>query len=92
MYSLSFTQKAVEDIRTIKKSGNRPMIKKLTELLNEIREHPRSGTGQVERLKHYRNTDTWSRRLSRDYRIVYTIYEEKIEVEILSAVGHYGDK
>ena len=92
MYSLSFTRKAADDIRTIKKSGNKSMVKKLTELLNEIREHPRSGTGQVERLKHYRNTDTWSRRLSRDYRIVYTIYEEKIEVEILSAVGHYGNK
>ena len=92
MYSLSFTRKAANDIRIIKKSGNRSMIKKLTELLNEISEHPRSGTGQVERLKHYRNTDTWSRRLSRDYRIVYTVYEEKIEVEIRSAIGHYGDK
>ena len=92
MYSPSFTRKTANDIRIIKKSGNRSIIKKLTELLNEIREHPRSGTGQVERLKHYRNTDTWSRRLSRDYRIVYTVYEEKIEVEILSAIGHYGDK
>lgn len=92
MYSLSFTRKAANDIRIIKKSGNRSIIKKLTELLNEIREHPRSGTGQVERLKHYRSTDTWSRRLSRDYRIVYTVYEEKIEVEIFSAIGHYGDK
>lgn len=92
MYSISFTRKAADDIRLIKKSGNLPMIKKLNELLNEIREHPRSGTGQVERLRYYKNTDTWSRRLSRDYRIVYTIYEERIEVEILSALGHYGDK
>lgn len=92
MYSISFTRKAADDIRLIKKSGNLPMIKKLNELLNEIREHPRSGTGQVERLRYYKNTDTRSRRLSRDYRIVYTIYEERIEVEILSALGHYGDK
>ena len=54
MYSISFTRKAADDIRLIKKSGNLPMIKKLNELLNEIREHPRSGTGQVEIRTHGR--------------------------------------
>lgn len=61
---------------------------KLQKLLAEIAEHPRTGTGQVERLKHFTN-ETWSRRITREHRLVYEIRDEEIIVLVLSAYGHY---
>lgn len=63
-------------------------IKKLNALLEEIKEHPTTGTGQVEVLKHYKE-ETWSRRINKEHRLVYRVYEERVEVLIISAYGHY---
>lgn len=90
-YVLIFSPEAKEDIRQIKKSGNTALQKKLTVLLSEISEHPRTGTGKPEQLKHY-NEPTWSRRISRKHRLVYEIQDEVITVLVLSAYGHYDDK
>ena len=60
-YELEFTQEALDDIQRHKKSGNKPLLKKLEKLLLELRQHPSTGTGQVEILKHYKE-ETWSRR------------------------------
>ena len=43
--------KAVNDIAELKKSGNKATIAKIEWLLLELREHPTTGTGQVEALK-----------------------------------------
>ena len=63
-------------------------IKKLKSLLAELQEHPRTGTGQVELLKHYKE-ETWSRRINKEHRLVYRIHEDIVEVLVLSAYGHY---
>ena len=63
-------------------------IKKLNALLEEIQLHPTTGTGQIERLKHY-GEETWSRRINHEYRIVYRVHEASVEVLILSVYGHY---
>ena len=63
-------------------------IKKPSKLLEEIQEHPRTGTGQVEQLKGY-DGDVYSRRITHEHRLVYRIYDEVIEVLVLSAFGHY---
>lgn len=63
-------------------------IKKLEKLLEELREHPRTGTGQVEQLKHYKE-ETWSRRITREHRLVYRIHDDVVEVLVLSVFGHY---
>ena len=63
-------------------------IKKLNALLEEIRLHPTTGTGRIERLKHYKEA-TWSRRINHEHRIVYRVYEELIEVLVISVYGHY---
>jgi len=69
------------------------VLPKLAKLLEEIVEHPRTGTGQVEPLKGY-DGNVYSRRLTQKHRIVYWIYEDTIEVlvlSVLSAYGHYND-
>nr|WP_302438854.1 Txe/YoeB family addiction module toxin [Barnesiella intestinihominis] len=75
----------------MKKSGNKATIAKIERLLLELREHPTTGTGQVEALKD-NLSGFWSRRIDKFNRMVYTIDEEIITVFIISAKGHYGEK
>lgn len=83
--------KAVNDIAELKKSGNKATIAKIERLLLELREHPTTGTGQVEALKD-NLSGFWSIRIDKFNRMVYTIDEEIITVFIISAKGHYGEK
>ena len=63
-------------------------IKKLKKLLDELQIHPRTGIGKVEQLKHYAE-ETWSRRINKEHRLVYRIYDDVVEVLVLSTYGHY---
>lgn len=90
-YAIVFLPEAEEDLKRLKKSGNKTLLRKLNVLLEEISEHPTFGTGKPEQLKHY-NEPTWSRRISKEHRLVYEIKEEVITVLVLSAYGHYSDK
>jgi len=85
-YQLDFTDKAKEDIDLHKKSGNKAVLNKLLTLLDELTEHPFTGTGKPEPLKH-NLAGMWSRRINREHRLIYEI--EKNTVFILSAKGHY---
>ncbi|MBA4300838.1 MAG: Txe/YoeB family addiction module toxin [Cyclobacterium sp.] len=87
-YGLVFTPKAVEGIEKLKKSGNIPLIKKLKKLLLELSDHPFTGTGQPELLKHD-FAGFWSRRLNREHRIVYAVDQKIITVSVISVLGHY---
>ncbi len=87
-YELEFTQEALDDIKKHKKNGNKPLLKKLEKLLLELKQHPFTGTGQVEMLKHYQE-ETWSRRINNEHRLVYRIKDDVIIVLVLSAYGHY---
>lgn len=87
-YHINFTQEALEDIERLKKSGNKQALNKLASLYLELQEHPRTGTGQVELLKHYKE-ETWSRRINKEHRLVYRINDDTIEVLVLSTYGHY---
>ena len=91
-YTIRKTKQADKDIDALKKSGNKSLIKKLANLLVEIADNPRSGTGQVEQLKHYPYKQTWSRRLNQEYRIVYEIHDDTVVVLVLSLMDHYGDR
>ena len=90
-YILKFTSDALKDIDYLKKSGNLLILKKLSALLEELLEHPRTGTGQPEELK-YNFSGYWSRRITGKHRLVYRIEEELVSVEIVYASGHYRDK
>lgn len=87
-YSIEFTAKALEGIEKLKKSGNKPALRKIRILLNELTEHPYTGTGQPEQLKH-NFAGFWSRRINQEHRIVYAVDEENVTVTIVSAKGHY---
>ena len=87
-YIIKYTDDANEDIERLKKGGNKQVLKKLRDLLLEIEEHPRTGTGRVEQLKHFKE-ETWSRRINGEHRLVYSINDDVVEVLLLSAYGHY---
>lgn len=87
-YELEFTQEALDDIQKHKKSGNIPLLKKLNKLLLELKEHPTTGTGQIEKMKHYEE-ETWSRRINSEHRFVYRIKNDVVVVLVLSVYGHY---
>ena len=88
MYQIKFTEEALKDIERLKKSGNKSVLKKLADLFLELQEHPYTGTGRVEQLKHY-EIQTLSRRINREHRLVYRVQEQTITVLVLSAFGHY---
>lgn len=90
-YQLRFTENALKDISQHKKSGDKKLLQKIAVLLEEIREHPRSGTGQPEQLK-FELQGLYSRRINQKHRLVYKIEDEIITVIILNAYSHYGDK
>jgi len=79
-------------LAAIKKSGDEPTIKKIAKMLLELQEHPRTGTGQVEHLKHFVYPETWSRRINKKYRMIYEIHDREVYVSVVSLRSHYGDK
>lgn len=87
-YHIDFTEEAIEDIERLKKSGNKQALNKLASLFLELQEHPRTGTGQVELLKYYKE-ETWSRRINKEHRLVYRINDDIVQVLVLSTYGHY---
>lgn len=90
MYSLIFAPRALNDLEKLKKSGDQARLKKLRTILEELREHPLTGIGNPEKLRYLQNT--YSRRLSGKDRIVYSIHDDIVEVNILQMMGHYNDK
>ena len=90
-FVIELTFDAIKDIEKFKKSGDKKVLLKIDQLLNELREHPKTGTGKPELLKYY-EIPTWSRRLTDNHRLIYRIQDDKVIVMILSFWGHYGDK
>jgi len=68
------------------KSGNKPVLKKITQLLESVSTTPYEGIGKPEPLK-YNLMGCWSRRIDQEHRIVYEVHSDKIIV--LSLKGHY---
>ena len=90
-FTLEFTKTALEDIEKHKLAGDKKVLRKLEQLLNELREHPLTGTGRPEALRHDLQ-GLYSRRINRKHRLVYGIKEESVVVIVVSAYTHYGDK
>ena len=87
-YEILITDIAKDDILKLRKSGNKSIIKKLSFLLDELREHPYSGTGQIEKLKYFQKP-TYSRRINKEHRLIYQVFDETVIVLVLSCYGHY---
>lgn len=89
-YTLIMSPRAMADLQKIKKSGDKANLKKLKKIFEELREHPLTGIGSPEQLKYRENT--YSRRLSKKDRVIYSIHNDFVEVHILQMLGHYDDK
>jgi toxin YoeB len=90
MYKIAYTDEATADLAKLKKSEPKA-FEKAEKLIDELMEHPRTGTGKPEPLSGDR-AGQWSRRISGKHRLVYIIEDEKVIVLLLSAFGHYGKK
>jgi toxin YoeB len=61
---LEIDKAAKNDFDKIYKSGDKSTIKKVETIILELADHPYTGTGQPEKLKHHL-TGYWSRRLNK---------------------------
>lgn len=52
-YKVILTRNAIENIEDFNRAGHKRLLKKLDSLLEELKLHPKTGTGKPELLKHY---------------------------------------
>lgn len=88
-YIVEYTDTALKDLKKHKNHGNKSTLKKIENLIEELELHPFSGTEKPEELKYSLN-GFWSRRINRVDRLVYSVDDKTITVEIVSAMGHYS--
>ena len=90
MYDIVYSPKAKEDLLRLQRSE--PLaFKKAGKFIEELKEHPKTGTGHPEQLKGDRSGQ-WSRTISKKHRMIYEIFETEVYVDVVSAYGHYDDK
>ena len=87
-YKIIVKDKARKDLQKHHKSGNRAITRRIEQIFIELEDHPETGIGNPEQLKH-EYSGFWSRRLSSEHRLIYRINEETVEVLVVSALGHY---
>ncbi len=90
-YLIEYKEQFIEDVLAHKRAGRKSILTKINSLLTEIEKHPTTGTGKPEALKGNRKGQ-WSRRITREHRLIYEIHEDIITVLIISASEHYGEK
>jgi toxin YoeB len=84
-----YKDKAIEDIKFWKKSGQKNIQSRITKLIEDIQLHPQTGLGNPEQLK-YELSGLWSRKIDKGNRLIYEIFENNLHV--ISMRGHYSDK
>ncbi len=87
-FKLKIEDEAKKDLKYHQKKGNKSDIKRISRILEELEEHPATGIGRPEELKHSLS-GLWSRRINRFDRIIYEIKDQEVLVLIISARGHY---
>ncbi|MBQ9440309.1 MAG: Txe/YoeB family addiction module toxin [Paludibacteraceae bacterium] len=90
MYTIRYTPEAYDDIRRLLRSEP-AAFRKVETFINELKEHPKTGTGHPELLKG-KPEGRWSRQITKKHRLIYRIYETEVVVLIIAAYGHYDDK
>lgn len=87
---VEFSIKAKADLDFWRKSGNKRVQTRITNLIESIIESPFTGIGKPEALKE-NLSGFWSRKITKEDRLVYSIiYKvEESKISILSLKGHY---
>jgi toxin YoeB len=80
-YSVALTQKVKKDLIFFQR-GQPQNFKTIPKLLHEPADHPREGSGRPKRLG-YGLEGKWSRRIDEEHRMVYTIGDDVVRVEVL---------
>jgi len=88
---IKLLEQARADLAYWKQTGNKAIMKKITALLQDIVEHPYTGIGKPEALK-YELAGKWSRRITSEHRLIYSVHEEQVVVYVFSMRYHYGKK
>ncbi|MBP3712048.1 MAG: Txe/YoeB family addiction module toxin [Bacteroidaceae bacterium] len=86
---IKFMPQADEDLAYWKSTGNKRIMKRITKLLEDILEHPFTGLGKPEPLKGNLQ-GVWSRRITDEHRILYSVSGGMIYVYVLSLRYHYS--
>ena len=86
-YKIAFLPRARKDFDEWKKADEKT-VEKIKEILRDISEHPFSGIGKPEPLKH-NLSGKWSRRISKTDRMIYSVDGDTVMVYIFSMKGHY---
>ena len=89
-FRIQYREQAKEDLARLAMSEPKA-LKKVQSLIEELKEHPRTGTGHPEQLSGDL-TGKWSRRITKKHRLIYEIRDSEIVVLVLTTYGHYGDK
>jgi toxin YoeB len=84
-----YKDKAIDDIRFWKKSGQKTIQNKISRLIEDIMQHPYTGIGKPEALK-YELSGLWSREIDKGNRLIYEV--AGLQLHIISMRGHYLDK
>lgn len=87
-YILEWTEQALDDLDDHKRVGDKSVLRKISDLLDELENNPTSGTGKPEQLR-YQYAGFWSRRINRAHRILYEIDEVKRVVTVHLLKSHY---
>ncbi len=82
---ITFSKIAWEDYTSWQRDDKK-MLRKINELIKDIRKSPYEGKGKPEPLK-YDLAGLWSRRISREHRLVYKFMND--EILIYSCRYHY---
>ena len=89
-YNVEIKEQAEKDLFRLAKSEPKA-FKKALRFIEELKVHPKTGTGHPEPLKG-KPEGRWSREITKKHRMVYRIVDENVIVIILTAYGHYDDK
>lgn len=90
MYTIDYLGQAAADLQKLRRSEPKAYMK-VAKLIEELRVHPKTGTGHPEPLRCNRSNQ-WSRRITDKHRLVYEIRDTEVIVIVIAAYGHYEDK
>lgn len=85
MMKITFSKNSWEDYISWQKDDKK-ILKRINQLIKDIQSAPFQGLGNPEPLK-YDLSGFWSRRIDREHRLVYQVFEK--EILIYSCRYHY---
>lgn len=76
---ISFHAQAWEEYQYWQRTDKK-ILRKLNQLIDDIRRHPFEGIGKPEPLKHH-YSGSWSRRITDEHRIVYEVLDDTVVIQ-----------